>query len=68
MVKETNSMEKDKELYSIETSIDGIRVIHLGLALAVKHWSGGDPQEQIELVKMKENFYRMILDYQFESS
>jgi hypothetical protein len=58
MVKETNSMEKDKELYSIET----------GLALAVKHWSGGDPQEQIELVKMKENFYRMILDYQFESS
>ena len=59
-------MEKNNELYSIETSIDGIRVINLGLALAVKYWPGGDPQEQIELIKMKENFYRMILDYQFE--
>ena len=59
-------MEKNNELYSIETSVDGIRVIHLGLTLAVKHWPGGDPQEQIELIKMKENFYRMILDYQFE--
>jgi hypothetical protein len=28
-------MEKNNELYSIETSIDGIRVIHLGLALAL---------------------------------
>lgn len=56
----------EEKLYSIETSIDGIRIIHLGLSLAVKNWAGGDPQEQIELIKMKEIFYRMILEYQFE--
>ena len=56
----------EKGLYSIETSIDGIRIIHRGLVLALKNWAGGDPQEQIELIKMKENFYRMILEHQFE--
>jgi hypothetical protein len=57
----------DEDLYTIETSIEGIRIIHQGLSLALKHWSGGDPQEQIELIAMKNQFYRMILEYQYDS-
>jgi hypothetical protein len=57
----------DEDLYTIETSIEGIRIIHQGLSLALKHWSGGDPQEQIELIAIKNQFYRMILEYQYDS-
>jgi hypothetical protein len=57
----------DEDLYTIETSIEGIRIIHQGLSLALKHWSGGDPQEQIELIAMKNHFYKMILEYQYDS-
>ena len=57
----------DDDLYTIETNIEGIRIIHQGLSLALKHWSGGDPQEQIELIAIKNQFYRMILEYQYDS-
>ena len=57
----------DEDLYTIETSIEGIRIIHQGLSLALKYWSGGDPQEQIELKAMKNHFYKMILEYQYDS-
>jgi hypothetical protein len=55
----------DNEYYQIELNIRGIRLIHEGLRQAVEKWSGGDPAEQINLMTMRDNFYRIILEDQF---
>tara|TARA_E500000305_G_C3973607_1_gene213192 strand:+ start:824 stop:1018 length:195 start_codon:yes stop_codon:yes gene_type:complete len=59
--------EEEGNYYHIELNIQGIRLIHTGLRQAVQKWSGGDPQEQENLIAMRDNFYRLILEHQFES-
>ena len=59
--------EDDDDYYSIEINIRGIRMVHKALVLAVKNWSGGDPEEQEDLIAMRDNFYRLVLEYQFQS-
>ena len=59
--------EDDDDYYSIEINIRGIRMIHKALSLAVKNWSGGDPEEQEDLIAMRDNFYRHVLEYKFKS-
>ena len=58
---------EDDEYYSIELNIKGITLIHEGLSQAVQKWSGGDPEEQENLVAMRDNFYRLILEYKFNN-
>ena len=57
----------DEEYYQIELNIRGIRLIHEGLRQAVEKWSGGEPEEQENLIAMRDNFYRLILEDQFNS-
>ena len=59
-------MMEDDEYWSIELNIRGIRLIHTGLSQAVEKWSGGNPEEQQNLIAMRDNFYRLILEYQFD--
>jgi hypothetical protein len=58
---------EDDEYYSIELNIKGITLIHEGLSQAVQKWSGGDPEEQENLIAMRDNFYRLILEYKFNN-
>ena len=58
-------MDEDN-YYSIELNIRGIRLIYEGLRQAVEKWSGGDPEEQQNLIAMRDNFYKLLLEYQFE--
>lgn len=57
----------ENDFYQIETSIEGIRLIHKALSQSLENWPGGDPQEQIELYAMRNNFYRILLEHRFES-
>ena len=59
--------QEEGNYYSIELNIRGIRLIHTGLSQAVQKWSGGEPQEQENLIAMRDNFYRIILEHQFEN-
>ena len=59
--------EEEGNYYSIELNIRGIRLIHTGLSQAVQKWSGGAPEEQENLIAMRDNFYRLILEHQFDS-
>ena len=52
--------------YSIELNYRGIKMIHESLSQAVEKWSGGDPNEQQDLIAMRDNFYRLLLEYRFE--
>ena len=49
---------------SIELNINGVRVIHTGLKQACEKWAGGDAHEQADLLAMRDNFYRLILEHQ----
>ena len=57
----------EEEYWSIELNIKGIRLIHKGLSQAVEKWSGGDADEQADLLAMRDNFYKLILEYQFDN-
>jgi len=57
----------EDEYWSIELNSKGIKLIHLGLSQAVEKWSGEDPEEQEDLKAMRDNFYKLILEYQFEN-
>ena len=57
----------EEEYWSIELNIKGIRLIHKGLSQAVEKWSGGDSDEQADLIAMRDNFYKLILEYQFDN-
>jgi hypothetical protein len=57
----------EDEYWSIELNIKGIKLIHTGLSQAVEKWSGGHPDEQQDLITMRDNFYKLILEYQFEN-
>ena len=57
----------DDDFYQIETPIQGIRIIHKGLSIAVQRWPGGDAQEQEDLIMMRDNFYRIILEHRFDN-
>ena len=59
-------MDED-QYWSIELNIAGIRLIHKGLSQACQKWSGGNPEEQENLIAMRDNFYKMILEYQFNN-
>ena len=59
--------EDDDDYYSIEINIRGIRMVHKALVLAVKNWAGGDPEEQEDLIAMRDNFYRLVLEHQFQN-
>ena len=54
--------------YHIELPIEGIRLIHTGLSQAVNRWPGGDAQEQEDLIMMRDNFYRIILEHRFANT
>ena len=57
----------EEQYWSIELNIEGIRLIHEGLSQACQKWSGGNPEEQENLIAMRDNFYKLILEYQFEN-
>jgi hypothetical protein len=57
----------EDEYWSIELNIKGIKLIHLGLSQAVEKWTGGPAEEQEDLKAMRDNFYKLILEYQFEN-
>ena len=59
-------MEED-QYYQIELPIQAIRIIHKVLSQAVEKWSGGCPQEQEDLIAMRDNFYRLVLEHQFDN-
>ena len=61
-----HSMDDDI-YYSIELNHKGISIVYEGLRQAAEKWSGGKPQEQQDLMDMRDNFYRLLLEYRFEN-
>ena len=60
-------MEQEENYYHLELPIEAVRCIHSGLSQACQKWAGGEPQEQENLQAMRDHFYRIILEHQFDS-
>jgi len=58
-------MNEESEYYQIELPIQAVRIIHTGLSQAVDKWSGGSPEEQEDLIAMRDHFYRIMLEHRF---
>ena len=58
-----NQMEED--YYQLELPIEAVRIIHKGLSQACEKWSGGPPQEQEDLLAMRDHIYRIMLEHRF---
>ena len=57
----------EEEYYHLELPIEAVRIIHIGLTQAVEKWSGGNPQEQEDLLSMRDHFYRIMLEHRFSN-
>jgi hypothetical protein len=58
---------EEETYYNVEMSIQGINIVYSALSHAVDRWAGGEPQEQEDLMAMRDNFYRIVLEHKFES-
>ena len=58
----------EDEYYSLELPIEAIKMIHKSFSFHYEKWPGGHPSEQEDIQMMRDNFYRIILDYQFTNS
>jgi hypothetical protein len=57
----------EEKYYNLELPIEAVRIIHTGLSQAVQKWSGGKPEEQEDLISMRDHFYRIILEDRFRN-
>ena len=55
------------DYYQIELPIEAVRLIHKSLDFHYQKWAGGHPQEQEDLLMMRDNFYKIILEHRFEN-
>ena len=53
--------------YHIELPKQAVKLIHKSLDFHYKKWAGGHPQEQEDLQMMRDNFYRIVLEHQFNN-
>jgi len=58
----------EDQYYHLELPIEAVRCVHTGLTQAVNKWAGGDPQEQEDMIMMRDHFYRIILEDRFSNS
>jgi len=58
-------MMDEDSYYHLELPIEAVRIVHIGLSQAVSKWSGGCPQEQEDLIAMRDHFYRIILEHSY---
>ena len=58
---------EEPEYYNLDLPIEAIKIIHKSLSFHYEKWPGGDPIEQEDIKMMRDNFYRIILQHQFDS-
>ena len=53
--------------YSIDMSIADIRCLYACVCTQIARWPGGEAYEQENLFRIRDDLYRMILDYRFHN-
>ena len=53
--------------YTIDMSIADIRTLYTCVCTQIARWPGGEAYEQENLFRIRDDLYRMILDYRFHN-
>lgn len=53
--------------YTIDMSIHEVRLILKCINVALERWAGGDPEEQKELYRARDQFTAIVMDYTFHN-
>lgn len=53
--------------YSLDMTIHEIKLLHKCICVTLEKWPGGDPEEQEELFRARDQFQAIILDYTFHN-
>ena len=56
----------EETIYQVHLTTPAIKQIYKTLCFHHDHWPGGDPLEQEMLVELKDNFFRIVLETQFQ--
>ena len=55
----------EETIYQVHLTPDALKQIYKTLCFHLDQWPGGDPLEQQALVELKDNFFRIVLEAQF---
>ena len=64
---EATAVDTDPDFYNIDISKDGLALVYRSVCFHLEKWAGGDPREQEELIQLKDNLFRIILEKTLES-
>ena len=53
------------DVYKVEFAIEDVYLLYQSVSKHIEMWAGGNPLEQEHLFMLKDNLYRIILDYKF---
>ena len=53
------------DVYKVEFAIEDVYLLYQSVNKYIEMWPGGNPLEQEHLFLLKDNLYRIILDYKF---
>lgn len=58
----------EDQYYSIDLNINSIKTIYRAVNETLDRWPGGDPYEQESLYQLRNGFYRILLEDQYQSN
>ena len=53
--------------FMVELSDDEVKMVYYAISEALRVWPGGEPRQQEQLENLKDGFFRLILEMQFDS-
>ena len=53
--------------YTLDMTIHEVRLLHKCICVALDRWAGGPAEEQEELIRARDQFQAIILDYTFHN-
>jgi len=54
--------------YGIELDIDSVRLVYKAINEMLERWPGGDAMEQEHLFRLKNGFYKILLENQYQNN
>lgn len=54
--------------YSIELDIGSVRLVYRAIDQMLERWPGGEAHEQDNLLTLKNGFYKVLLENQYQSN
>ena len=58
----------DNRYYNIELDIGSVRLVYKAIDQMLERWPGGDAVEQDNLYILKNGFYKVLLENQYQSN